>query len=271
MNPNASFTCTHLPNPPHIPVLQVESWTAIPGLSHGFSTRKGGVSAGPWESLNLAAGTGDSHANIVSNLGGLRKASGLPNSRWLILNQVHGNRVVAILSLETAKGFLEKPADADGQTCDKDGIVLCVKTADCVPILLWSPQKRVFGAVHAGWKGTVSRIAEKATGTMEARHGVPPGQLEAAIGPGIGPCCFRVDQQVASRFPIECRELRDDGIYVDLWEANRLQLVNAGIPATSIATAGICTSCHPDHFFSHRRDNGKTGRMLAWIGRSGPT
>lgn len=148
------------------------------------------------------------------------------------------------------------PVEGDALLSSTPGVVVGVKTADCVPILLVDERHRAVAAVHAGWRGTASQIALKTIRAMNAR----PVDLHAAIGPGIGPCCYEVGPEVAARFGIEGRA------YIDLADINRRQLLSAGIAEERIYAAGLCTFCHADQFHSFRRDREAAGRMISFIG-----
>lgn len=150
--------------------------------------------------------------------------------------------------------------EADALITDSGGLWVGVKTADCVPILLADPAHRAVAVAHAGWRGTVARIVEKTVEAMTARWGSRPEDLHAAIGPGIGKCCFEVGPEVALQFGQPAIRTR-----VDLIESNRRQLTDAGVPPNGISVAGLCTVCHPAEFHSFRRDGEKAGRMFSVI------
>ncbi len=174
--------------------------------------------------------------------------------------QVHSNRLhVAGESVAPARG------EADGMLSDQEGSLLGVRTADCLALLFVDRRRRAVAAVHAGWRGTVQGIAANAVERMRGEFGSVPEEMEVAIGPGIGPCCFEVGREVAKQF--------DPGVVagrekprVDLGAANRRQLLGAGIPGERIWSSNLCTHCSPEQFFSHRRDGDSAGRMLAVIG-----
>jgi polyphenol oxidase len=153
------------------------------------------------------------------------------------------------------------PSEGDALLSDSPGRFVGVKTADCLPILLVDERHRAVAAVHAGWRGTVSGVALSTLKAMAARWGTQPGDLHAAIGPGIGKCCFEVGPEVAIQFGEPFQRSR-----IDLEQVNRLQLVEAGLAPDRIYTVGLCTFCHSDEFFSFRRDREKAGRMISVIG-----
>jgi purine-nucleoside/S-methyl-5'-thioadenosine phosphorylase / adenosine deaminase len=227
---------------------------------HGFTTREGGASRGPFASLNLSSGVGDDPDVVQENWARLGAATGLSFAR---VRQVHGRRVVE------AAGGTDPVEEADAVTSALAGVAACVSVADCVPVLLADPRSGAVAAVHAGWRGTIEGAAAAGVEALATRHGARPGEILAAIGPGIGPCCFEVSRDLAARFRDEVGPVtatpRDHGSRVDLWRANEILLRRAGVAARRIETLGRCTSCEERTFFSHRRDRGLTGRHVAFI------
>jgi YfiH family protein len=227
---------------------------------HGFTTREGGASRGAFATLNLSATVGDDPANVRENWDRLRAATGLDFAR---VRQVHGCRVVE------AEAGTEPVEEADAVATASPGVAACVSVADCVPVLLADPRSGAVAAVHAGWRGTIGGAAAAGVKALVDRHGARPGDLLAAIGPGIGPCCFEVSRELAARFRDEIGPVtatsRDQGSRVDLWRANELLLRRSGLARRRIETLGRCTSCEERSFFSHRRDRGVTGRHVAFI------
>jgi len=185
---------------------------------------------------------------------GTRIAQGWPALPTAIVHQVHSGRAV----------FAAGPGvhgEADALITGQAGFALAIRTADCVPILIADPEHRAVAAVHAGWRGTVSGILTKTLAAMAKRFGTAPEKTLVAIGPAIGPCCFEVGPEVAVQFghPIENR-------HVDLIEANRQQVLRAGVPVAQITVSGRCTHCDPTLFHSFRRDREQSGRMVTAIG-----
>jgi polyphenol oxidase len=170
------------------------------------------------------------------------------------LRQIHSN--IAVYA--DRAGCL---AEGDALLSDAPGLFAGVKTADCLPILLVDERHRAVAAVHAGWRGTVTGVALSALKAMAARWDTQPGDLHAALGPGIGPCCFEVGPEVAIQFGEPFQRTR-----IDLGQANRRQLVDFGLAPERIYTLSLCTSCHGDQFHSFRRDREKAGRMISVIG-----
>lgn len=227
---------------------------------HGFSTRAGGVSPSPWDSLNLGGAVGDDPARVEANWRRLEGATGLAFAR---VRQVHGARVV------TAAGACSPREEADAVLSRTAGVAACVAVADCVPVLIADPASGTVAAVHAGWRGTVERAAAAAVAAIEAEAGARPRELLAAIGPSIGPCCYEVSGELAARFAAAFGAGVVDRSrptpHLDLWEANARALGAAGLLPRRIERLGRCTACEARRFFSHRRDAGSTGRQAAWI------
>ena len=229
------------------------------------STRVGGVSPAPYESLNLGRSTGDADAHVDANRARFVDALDAHHARLARIHQVHGADVLHVDGAWRDAG--ERPR-ADGLvTRDRDRL-LVVTVADCAPVFVAHEASGTVAAVHAGWRGTAARIAAVAVERVAALAGAPPRELTAGVGPSIGPCCFEVGEEVAWHFPAAtARRAGASRPVVDLWAANAAQLEEAGLPYGSISVAGLCTSCCRDLFFSHRRDRGVTGRMIAVIGR----
>jgi len=280
---------------PKLKLLEAPSLARIPWLTHGFSTRQGGHSrAYGRNTLNLGFTSHDTKTAVLRNrqwlaasLGKRRKAA------WelVTLRQVHSDLIHLITRVP------EHPLSGDGLITSTPGVLLAVLTADCFPIIIVDPKRRAVGVFHAGWRGTVKRIAEKGVGEMRKHFGSNPAQLRAAIGPGIRNCCYQVGpelrntfegqfaygsqlfretkerNEIHERYPLLFLTARAPGhsdlprqIFLDLAQANRRQLLDAGLLARNISDLGTCTSCNPELFFSHRAEKGKTGRMMAVVG-----
>jgi hypothetical protein len=238
---------------------------------HAFCTRQGGVSGGSFASLNVSAREGDGNDQVRQNIERIAAAFGISVSQFLFVCQVHRDGVWVIDSRTPLSAYEPLP-ELDAIVTNRPGLALCIKTADCVPVFLADPVRRVIGAVHAGWKGTALQIVEKAVGEMVQRFGVRPFDLFATIGPAIGPCCYEVDAgvyQAMHRHPSRdaCFSAgRQAGRWMlNLSLANRHQLLSCGLLPEHIRTADHCTACHPELFFSHRAQGGNTGRQLNFI------
>lgn len=239
------------------------------GAPHGFSTRVGGVSAGPFDSLNLGAACGDQEASVVENRSRWHAALGFaqPVSS---LHQIHG-AVVHALGAPGTDGL-----KGDALVSDRPGKAVGVYTADCTPILLHDPVSGAVGAVHAGWRGTVEHVVVAAVEALVKNFGADPWKVRAAIGPAIGPCCFEVGLEVVEaarnhawpnwEMAIVPRTPRP---HFDLFEANRAQLQSAGLSPERIFISRLCTHCRGDLFYSWRRDQARTGRLQAAIAPTG--
>lgn len=279
--------------------LPVPGWE-LPWLWAGFSTRKGGRSraycqeAAPPE-LNLGFASADDPETVLANRRLLAQAiTSDPETPLISLRQCHSNLIVQADRADAARAH---PHKADGQMTDEPGLLLAIQTADCIPVLVADRKRRAVAAFHAGWRGTVKRIVETGVGRMRLAFGSRPEDLIAAIGPGIGLCCYAVGDEVLSEFESQfsySRELFKEvfdtdpvrrkypmlfltqrapghsptrpSLHVDLVEANRRQLLAAGLKPEAIRVIGGCTQCHNDLFFSHRASHGYTGRMMAVIG-----
>lgn len=274
-----------------IRILQAPALAKLPWLVHGFSTRQGGVSKLDGKRvLNLGFTEWDARDNVKENRRRLQGAVGAQDFKLVSLLQFHSD---AIMQFESAP---TEPARADGSVTKSAGLLLAVQTADCAPILLVDPKNRAVAAVHAGWRGTLARIVEKAIGRMQMQFGSRAADLLAAIGPAIGGCCYEVGTEVAAAFsgqfsnaaeffdeltgdepnPLQWLNMMPPGhqppakkVLLDLPKANRLQLEAAGIPAGNIFVSDLCTGCRRDLLFSYRKEGAQSGRMMAVIGLRG--
>lgn len=236
----------------------------VPGLVHAFLGRTGGVSSGHLASLNLGRREEDRAENLAENKKRAAEAFGTDGDKIFTVSQVHSDRIVIIDRTDTAPEDM-KPFEADAIITDIKGISIGILTADCAPLLFLDSGKKVIAAVHAGWKGTASKIASKTVKMMIERFESRPQEIRVAIGPVIGACCYEVGQEVvdAVGYRGNASVQREDKWYLDLPRGNLLQLQEMGI--ADIDVSGICTSCRTDLFFSHRGEKGKTGRQLSFI------
>lgn len=231
---------------------------ATPCLA-AFSSRLGGLSQGPYESLNLG-GRGDDPASVAENRRRFASAAGCDVADLAAARQVHGDGVAEVEVAGPA-------GEADALVTRRIGPVLTVLVADCVPLFLVDPVRRVVALAHAGWRGSAAGIAVRTLERLLAGGG-DPARVVAAIGPSAGPCCYEVDEPVLSRFPPEvARPGRPGHAQLDLWGENRRQLIAAGVAPRNIHVAGVCTICQPRLLFSHRRGRGApVGQMAAFLG-----
>jgi YfiH family protein len=238
---------------------------ASPSVAHGVTTRDGGVSIGPYASLNLGASVGDAEAAVNENRARLARSLGFAPERLVTTPMVHGKNVL-VVDRSTAPDALSCRADI--LVTREPGWLLMLRLADCVPILLSDEAAGVVGVAQAGWRGTAIGVASGAVQAV-ADLGADPGGLRAVVGPSIGPCCFEVGEEVVAAFPDadSAHAIGPRGrSHLDLWELNRRQLVAAGVPAEQIEIAGTCTRCNPTTYFSHRALGYPAGRFGAAIG-----
>jgi len=251
----------------------------VDGFVNGFSTRLGGVSDMPANALNLAGFNDDAAENILENR---RRFLKLFPGKWVLAGcwQVHGAEVRVVNTLEDAKPAENQGGETvycDVIVSDARGVLAGVKIADCVPILLGDPVTRAFAAVHAGWRGTLESAVLAGVDRLAKEYDAKPENLRVAIGASAGPCCYEVGSDVIEAFSSRFAEgtklftpTRDGHAFVDLPQANQDQLVSVGVRPERIHTAPICTMCRTDLFFSFRNEKrvyGKTGRLMAVIGR----
>jgi len=297
-------------------VVQTAALSRQKGLLHGFSTRPGGVTRvyRPWLAkgdgdLNLSWTKEDSPKFVAENrarflreiarLTAFRTTKNHKKTQLVTLRQIHSPIIRIIekdhgpLATKDGRAVLK----GDGVMTDVPNILLGIQTADCIPILISDPKTGAVAAFHAGWRPTLARIAERGIGRMQLQYGSKPQNLIAAIGPGIGPCCYAVGEEiryefesqfeywkslftevydedpVKTKYPLLFLTARAPGhspigpqIHLNLWEANRRQLLAAGLLAKNITVTELCTACNTERFFSHRAERGFTGRMLNVIG-----
>lgn len=279
-------------------ILQAEHMKGIPWLVHGFSARVGGFSSAYGQALNLGFTKNDSRAAVERNRSVfLRRLGAFDQGQpWplITLRQIHSDVIHQVTSAS------DRHLVGDGLITSTPGLLLAVQTADCLPIVLLDPKRRAAGVFHAGWRGTLQRIIEKGVGAMRLRFGSHPHELKAAIGPGIHQCCYEVGLEVKEKFdsqfdyaaelfravnesdpvgkkyPLLFLSARPPGhgelpakLFLNLVEANRRQMVAAGIRDANIEALPLCTSCRVDVLFSYRAEKGNTGRMMGVVGIRG--
>ncbi len=248
--------------------LQSEPFLATNQISHGFTSRLGGVSHGTIEGLNLGFRVKDNPESVMENYRLVAEDLALPLSRTVLAKQTHTDTLRIVTEEDAGKGISKESdiEDTDGLITNLKNIPLVVFAADCVPILLFDPVREVIAAVHAGWRGTVKEIGKKAVSLMETRFQSNPKDILGAIGPCIGPCCLTFDQKDAMVFPESfVTPQSEDKVLVNLWEMNRTQLRSAGLLEEHIDLSEICTVCHQDAFYSYRSHREHTGRQAAVI------
>jgi polyphenol oxidase len=313
---------TRAPIKSKLTILRAKHLSEFPWLVHGFSTRVGGSSRAYGKGdLNLGLTKDDSRAAVERNRAAfLHEIGAVPRKRpgkdpcgdsrprlsrrakldgnclWplVTLRQIHSDIIRCVDFVP------EEPLTGDGLITATPGLLLAIQTADCLPVILVDTRRRVVGVFHAGWRGTVSRIVEKGVGEMHRCFATNPRDIKAAIGPGIGGCCYEVGEEVRIKFESQFedgaslfRETKDSDpvrekypllfltarapghselpkkLFLDLVEANRQQLLAAGVPKKNIEASPLCTNCHPELLFSYRAEKGKTGRMMGVAGIRG--
>ena len=239
-----------------------------------FTTRIGGVSKKPFDSLNLSLNGEDNDKDVIDNYKIVSNLLGMSLDRIALSDQVHSNNIKVIRESDCGKGLLKDKEDfgIDGLVTNSKNIPLFTFYADCVPLFFLDKRKKVVALAHAGWKGTISLIGEKMIDVMVKEFDSSLEDILVGIGPSIGPCCYEVGEDVAKKFndiftkdknPLN---LKENGKYdLDLWSANMILLNKRGIPEKNITISKLCTSCNNDIFYSYRKEDGKTGRMAAII------
>ena len=260
----------------HLPFFVFPGLSPYPEILHFVTTRKGGYSTVPFHTFNLAFHVGDKEQNVLKNRDKLAQSFHLSPQHFTTSNQVHGTRISIVGQAEKGSGATDSLTalkESDAMITDQENICLLIFIADCVPVLLYDCQKNIIGLIHAGWQGTVGLLAQKTVYQMQSYWGCKAQDIISAIGPSIGPCCYQVGPEVISRvrkaYPKEdhlIRSISDTGKgYFNLWQANKIQLLNCGILEKNIEVARLCTYCHSDIFFSSRKDKGHTGRFSIGI------
>ena len=253
--------------------IQIESCPVMTklGLIHGVTGRAGGVSAPPYDSLNLAYHVGDEPPHVTENRQRLCRHQGLPFERLTACQQTHGNRIQAVNEKNAGRGGNSHEGafpETDGLMTNVPGIPLLICTADCVPVILYEPQVRAAAVLHSGWKGTAADIGGKGVRMMKEQYGAAPERMYAYIGTAITAPYFEIGETVAEQLAAAAGSeegwLKRCGgaFYADLYAVNRRLLRRAGIPDEHIYTS--VHSSYENRYYSYRRDGGRTGRMAAF-------
>ncbi|MDP2892585.1 MAG: peptidoglycan editing factor PgeF [Bacillota bacterium] len=255
-----------------VTLLRVPAFEKTGIVSHCFTTRKGGVSKGPFDSLNLSWKRYSAIEEIAKNYAIAAQAIGVDPGNLVLANSVHGDDILRVDEADRGRGLREAPCPpADALVTNARNVALSTMHADCFPVFIVDTGSRAIALCHSGWKGTVSKIASKAVRRMSEEFGTQPAGCLAAIGPGIQPCCFEVDENVANEFmsaypALECvQHVKNSKYRVNIQACCLVQLLESGIPAKNITVSGLCTSCDADLFFSYRREKGETGAMASII------
>jgi YfiH family protein len=245
------------------------------GIDIAFTARGGGSSGSPYDSLNLGFHVGDSYEHVLENRRRVMRLFGKSVGNMVCCQQVHGNKVLPVTRTHRGYGSSDMKSwltATDGMVTNQPDLYLATFYADCIPVFFFDPVKKCIGLAHSGWKGTMGRIATTTVNTLEREYGCKSSDIEVFIGPGIGPCCFEIKDDLAQKAVSEFRHFHDiiikenDRYTWNLSHTIYSMLVERGIKPANIITAGLCTSCHGESFYSYRRDNGITGRMGAYMG-----
>jgi hypothetical protein len=245
-------------------------------VRHGFSTRMGGVSTGYLGTMNLSFTRGDDPENVRENFRRIGHAIGFEPESLVLTDQTHTTNVRLVTEADRGKGYLvpRDYQDVDGLITNVPGLTLATFYADCVPLYFVDPVHHAIGLSHSGWKGTVNRMGKVTLQRMQEEFGSDPTDIQAAIGPSICQDCYEVSEDVALEFKHEFWETADErllyrkenGKYqLNLWRANEIVLLEAGILPKHLAMTNVCTCCNPDLLFSHRASHGKRGNLGAFL------
>ncbi|WP_409305344.1 peptidoglycan editing factor PgeF [Peribacillus sp. SCS-155] len=257
--------------------LVIEEWqNKFSGVTAGFTTKNGGIGKDSYESLNTGFHVGDDADIVKGNRAIIAKALGFPLDKWVGAEQTHETKIIKAVNEDMGKGAADYGSSfkgTDGIYTKQRDLLITLCFADCVPLFFISPKHGYIGAAHAGWKGTVGEIARKMINKWES-EGISPDEIYAAIGPSICKECYIVDDKVIKMVQNLLEEYDEKpyntiskGQYqLDLRRLNAMLIQKSGVPASQILTTQLCTSCDSDLFFSHRRDHGRTGRLMSFIG-----
>ncbi|MDC3412845.1 peptidoglycan editing factor PgeF [Aquibacillus sp. 3ASR75-11] len=254
--------------------LSLKEWESVDDrLRVGISTRKGGISRSPYRSMNLGLHVPDKKEDVIANRNKLAHELEFPLEQWVFAEQIHGTDIAVVTAEQKGKG-IRNHHDAiigcDGMITNKKGVLLTALFADCVPLYFFDPITKWIGIAHAGWRGSVHEMAKVMVDKLK-EVGVEATNIQAAIGPCIGKTQYEVDDKVISHIPHHFKEkttkpTKNGHYMLDLKRLNHEILLQAGIQNTHIHISNYCTFEEDETFFSHRRDNGKTGRMIGFIG-----
>ena len=259
-----------------VPVIKFNAFETMDWLAHGFSTREGGVSTGIYDSMNLSFTRGDDPEHAMENFRRFGDAVQMDHRDMVFTWQTHTTNIRTVTAHDKGKGIVAQRdyKDIDGLVTDVPGVPLVTFFADCVPLYFADPIKRVIGASHSGWRGTVARMGLQTVDYMHGQYGSDPKDLVAVIGPSICQICYEVSADVANAFEAQfpAAQYQDfiidkgHGKYMlDLWRANWYILKDAGIREENIHISGLCTHCHPDALWSHRSLGTARGSLAGFM------
>lgn len=254
--------------------ITIPAWAAQ-GVNIAFTSRLGGHSDPPYKSLNMGLHVGDQKETVIENRRKLIRAFSSDLRQLTCCQQVHSANVILVdrkMAGLGAEDLASALPDCDAMVCHTPGLILATFYADCFPVFFFAPKQRMVAVAHSGWKGTMGRIVRATLEKMQGACGSQPEDIEVLIGPGIESCCFNIAAELADLVKQEFPSFNDiiyeepNRITWDLKSTICQTLIESGCPAGNISFCDLCTSCHPELFYSYRRENGNTGRMGAFIG-----
>lgn len=262
--------------------LVIEEWQKDNSLVNaGFTMRDGGYSPMPFNSLNMGFHVNDDSRFVQDNRKAFADEINFPIRYWVGSKQVHGTHIEKVTEEDRGKGSMDFEtaiSDADGLYTKDENVLLTSLYADCVPLYFYSPKNNLIGLAHAGWRGTVGKIGPKMVELWCEKENADIHDIRAAIGPAIGECCYEVDEKVIREVKASLNKEENPDVFkannnekyqLNLQKLNEILLLQAGVLPENIIVSKQCTSCENSLFFSHRKDNGRTGRMMSFIGRKG--
>lgn len=258
-----------------LPLLHFENLEQTGIVKHCFTTRMGGVSEGIFSSLNVSFTRGDDEAAVRENYRRIAEAMDVDVERFVFTDQTHTTNVRVVTKEDAGKGIIRERGytDVDGLITNVPGLVLSTFFADCVPLYFVDPVNKAIGMSHSGWRGTVGRMGKVTLEAMKEAYGTRPADVFCAIGPSICQECYEVSADVAAEFAKEFAGRESEIMYptipekyqLDLWRANEIVLLEAGVLPEHIAVTNVCTCCNPKELFSHRASHGKRGNLGAFM------
>jgi YfiH family protein len=271
ININKEFAIHHKNN---LIYLTVPAFDETGLVKHCFTTRQGGVSQGIYNNLNTSLIKSDTRENVLENLKRVCEAIKIDYTKLVFSDQVHGDTIGIITETDSGKGITKQSdiKNVDALITNVPGVPIITFYADCVPVFILDPVQKAVGLAHSGWKGTTLKIAAKTIEKMQEAYGTKPEDCLIGIGPSIEMKCFEIKEDAATLFKqgfdnweLFMKKKDEEHYTADLWLAVKLMLMKQGVQEKNITISGLCTCCHEDLFFSHRRDKGKTGSLSAII------
>ena len=249
-------------------------WEDEAHLAHCFTTKFGGVSEGHLATLNLGFNRGDKEENVIQNYKNVCEGLEVPLESVVLSKQVHETNIAKVTEKDKGNGIItpNQWESIDGIYTHEKGITLVTHYADCVPLFFYAPKYGMIGMAHAGWRGTVAKIGQKMIQIWHEEENIPLEEIQVAIGPSIGACCFEVGPEVAEVFldtfgqtSFIQKDVVGEKYHIDLWACNKAVLLESGICEENIIVSGVCTCCHSEIFFSHRKTQGNRGTLGAFL------